>query len=169
MIGAALVSLVLPLVQPSQQAPPEPEFGWVEFSRAPSMRGSFSIKVYVVLDDKNRVRYLDEIGSSNSRTLMVRAPVGTSKFIVILEPGGGVSSGARSDVVRRTRPNVTVEVEPGMATPVQIGGFTDFQRSPSQGDTSGLGFVQRPNDPEASQFRTQITVGEPREVKQTER
>lgn len=136
--------------------------GYVEFSKDPNAFANHSIKIFAVLEEKNRLLYIDELGSTGLRSVTVKTAPGERDFVVVVVPAGSQGGpGAPSDPIRRTRPNVTVTVEPGMTTPVKIGGFTDFVRAPAQGDVAGTKFVRASNEPEASQFRTQFTVGKP--------
>lgn len=145
--------------QPQSAAADEAAYGYVEFTKDPKLFTGHSIRIYAVLEERNRLLYIDEMDSAGLRSLLLKTPAGQRGFVVVVMPVDGLAP--PSDPERRTRPNVTVTVEPGMTTPVEIGGFTDFVRAPTQGDVSGTKFVTPSNDVEASQFRTQITVGKP--------
>ncbi len=162
MLYLAIVSALLQAAAPTEA--PEEEFGRIEFSRQSSRQSLESIQIFIFEEDE-RVRYLADIGSGGSRKLTLEAPPGTHKFVVVVQAGnGGVSSGARSDVTRRRRPNVTLEVKAGHETKVSIGSSSDAARS--QGDPSAV--VDSPFstlDPEGSQFQTRIRVGKPKKLK----
>ena len=155
-ILAVLSFQVEPTVELSEE-----KRGFIEFSRADIRKINHSIKIFLWFG-KNRIRYIDEIGTEGDRMIKLQAPEGKHKFVVVIQPvGDRVSAGAPSNVVRRRRPNVEVDVVAGHTTSVSVGGFTDFARGPSQGDPFGTKFVRPLDVPEASQFRTQITVGKP--------
>ena len=149
--------------QAAHETEAEAEVGQVEFTRRDVRSIGYEIQIFQVLDG-DRVHYVDEIGEAGDRRLLLELAPGKYEFVVVVSPIDETSR-SRSDVVARRRPNVSVDVVAGHRTPVQVGGFTDFQRTPQRGDPSGTGFT-RGIDPEASQFRARIDVGKPVKIEE---